>query len=196
MPLKQKKGGELIKYRTSAHNLEDGKSSEWEGIEGKPTMEWMLYHVVRHAQGQFRKVKIPENSSVIELPIRLRLKNVTIRDAEDHMATCARGEYFSGFVSHETSLEISAGIQVTGAYDTRRIGYFRTDVFAIRLADGKRLTLGSAVPENQGKRTGMLRVTLKDIALEAGVYVIRVVTLLNHHKPALDYLEASLLVVI
>lgn len=185
----------IVRYRTCTHLLESGENSEWEGIEGKPVMEWMLANVVAQAQGQFSSAGQFSGGGEIEAPVLFELSEITVRDAEDHVAKCSKGGNFSGFISHDSELELEAVITTGKSPTGEKRRYFQTDFFAIRLADGNRRSLGSAVPEVDPEDDERLIVTLKDIHLETGVYAIRAVTLLNDYQPALDYLEGALLIV-
>lgn len=186
----------LVRYRTCTHFLESGENGEWGGIKGKPVIEWMLNRVAKQAQGQLPQSQPHEASSVAEFPVLLNLTEIIISDDLGHKAICPKGGCFTGFVSHHSQLIIKAIIEVEGSFTNKQAGYCRTDFFAIRLADGERITLGSGVPDGDLMKGGKLTVMLGGISMDAGVYAIRAVTLLNHHKPALDYLEASLLIIV
>lgn len=185
----------IVRYRTCTHILESGENSEWEGIEGKPVMEWMLANVVAQAQGQLSSAGQLTGDEEPESQVLFELAEITVRDSDGHVASCSKGGNFSGFISHDSELELEAVIKTGKSPTGEKICYFQTDFFAISLADGSRRSLGSAIPEVDPSEDERLVVTLKDIHLETGVYAIRAVTLLNDHQPALDYLEGALLIV-
>lgn len=187
-----KQGG--LNYRTHAHLVEGARDASWPGIEGKDVLEWVLRHVALNAQ---QKPPTPSNRNapeIIEFPIKLRVKKITVTDNLGHQACCEDSDRFFGYVSHNGELSFRSNTVMQGAL-LQREHFCRTDFYAFNLSDGSRRLLGSAERMVVPDQNRSIRTELSGVHLESGVYAIRAITIINSEKPSLDYLEGSLLIV-
>lgn len=183
-----------LNYRTHAHLVEGGKDANWPGIEGKEVLEWVLRHVALNAQQKPHVPNRGNSTEIIEFPVKLRVKKITVTDNLGHQASCEDSDRFFGYVSHNGELSFRSNTVMQGAL-LQREHFCRTDFYALNLSDGSRRLLGSAERMVVPDHNRSIRTELSGIHLESGVYAIRAITIINSEKPSLDYLEGSLLIV-
>lgn len=181
-------------YLTSVHCLENDASAQWEGVEGKELTRWMLQRAVAEATSRYQQGNKTKSKTVVNIPIKVTLESMELIDTRGGRAVCSRDGFFNGYVLGGDAIETLIKLNVSGIRKGTPVSYCRIDLSARRINDGKRFFLGFSTIENI--HAGPISVDMKNIALERGIYSLRVTTLLDNCRPRLDYMEAFLLVVL
>lgn len=188
--------GKKLALRTYCHSIDKDKSSCWESIDVFSAIKWQLDLLVALIKKEYRRGVAGSSEISVNKLSDIAEKRITIADCVGNQALLYKQKEFRGFVIGGSVLKIVIDVRFKEKVSFNIYMDSTFNVFLKHTISNKEIFVGACGLQESSQERFKVRGVMDGLNIKSGVYVFKVLLIMNNGCRKYDFFEADSFVVI